>query len=64
MSLIRSSDRSLVYYSITKVIEDSVYAPNTLPYVVYDVIETLIGQLNDKQLKEVEDIIVNQFGED
>ncbi len=31
---------------------------------VYDVLDVLISTLNDKQLEEIEDIIVNQYSED
>ena len=30
---------------------------------VYDILEVLISLLNDKQLDEVEDLIVNQYGD-
>ena len=30
---------------------------------VYDILELLISLLNDKQLDEVEDLIVNQYGD-
>ena len=67
MPMIRSSHRSLVYYACTNVIEQSVDEPNELCKVapkMYEVIEMLVGQLSEDQLNEVEDIIVNQFGED
>ena len=32
--------------------------------VVYDVLDVLISLLNDKQLEEIEDVIVNQYAED
>ena len=67
MSMIRSSHRSLVYYACTNVIEQSVDEPDELCIVapmMYRVIEMLVGQLSEDQLNEVEDIIVNQFGED
>ena len=31
---------------------------------VYDVLDVLISTLNDKQLEEMEDVIVNQYSED
>ena len=31
---------------------------------VYDVLDVLINTLNDKQLEEIEDVIVNQYSED
>ena len=31
---------------------------------VYDILEVLISNLNDKQLDIMEDLIVNQYGED
>ena len=31
---------------------------------VYDVLDVLISLLNDKQLEEIEDVIVNQYAED
>jgi hypothetical protein len=31
---------------------------------VYDVLDAIVGILNNSQLNEVEDIIVNQYGED
>ena len=31
---------------------------------VYDVLDVLISLLNDKQLEEMEDVIVNQYSED
>ena len=31
---------------------------------VYDILEVLISNLNDKQLEEIEDVIVNQYSED
>ena len=67
MPMIRSSHRSLVYYACTNVIEQSVDEPDELCKVapmMYRVIEMLVGQLSEDQLNEVEDIIVNQFGED
>ena len=64
MPMIRSSHRSLVYYAATNIIEKSVDEPTEIPKEVYDVIEMLVGQLTEDQLNEVEDIIVNQFGED
>ena len=30
---------------------------------VYDVLDVLISTLNDKQLEEIEDVIVNQYAE-
>ena len=31
---------------------------------IYDILDVLISLLNDKQLDEIEDIIVNQYAED
>ena len=31
---------------------------------IYDILDVLISLLNDKQLDEIEDIIVNQYSED
>ena len=31
---------------------------------IYDILDVLISLLNDKQLEEIEDVIVNQYAED
>ena len=31
---------------------------------IYDILDVLISLLNDKQLEEIEDVIVNQYSED
>ena len=46
-----------IYYELVSIIERDSDA-------VYDILDVLISSLNDKQLDIMEDLIVNQYGED
>ena len=46
-----------IYYELVSIIERDSEA-------VYDILETLIDTLNDKQLDVIADVIVNQYSED
>ena len=45
-----------IYYELVSIIERDSDA-------VYDILDVLISNLNDKQLDIMEDLIVNQYGE-
>ena len=49
--------RTAIFTELCKVIEEDSYA-------IYDILDALVGSLNDKQLDEITDVIVNQFSED
>ena len=46
-----------IYYELVSIIERDSDA-------IYDILDVLISSLNDKQLDIMEDLIVNQYGED
>ena len=46
-----------IYYELVSIIERDSDA-------VYDILDVLISNLNDKQLDIMEDLIVNQYGDD
>ena len=46
-----------IYYELVSIIERDSDA-------IYDILDVLISNLNDKQLDIMEDLIVNQYGED
>ena len=46
-----------IYYELVSIIERDSDA-------IYDILEVLISNLNDNQLNIMEDLIVNQYGED
>ena len=46
-----------IYYELVSIIERDSDA-------IYDILDVLISNLNDNQLNIMEDLIVNQYGED
>jgi len=48
--------RTAIFTELCKVIEEDSYA-------IYDILDAVVGTLNDKQLDEISDVIVNQYGD-
>ena len=54
--MIKYDKRTAIFTELCKVIEEDSYA-------IYDILDAIVGTLNDKQLDEITDLIVNQYGE-
>ena len=48
--------RTAIFTELCKVIEEDSYA-------IYDILDAIVGTLNEQQLNEISDVIVNQYGE-
>ena len=48
--------RTAIFTALCKVIEEDSYA-------IYDILDAIVGTLNEQQLNEISDVIVNQYGE-
>ena len=49
-------NRTAIFTELCKVIEEDSYA-------IYDILDAVVGTLNEQQLNEISDVIVNQYGE-
>ena len=54
--MIKYDKRTAIFTELCKVIEEDSYA-------IYDILDAVVGTLNDKQLDEISDVIVNQYEE-
>ena len=48
--------RTAIFTELCKAIEEDSYA-------IYDILDAVVGTLNEQQLNEISDVIVNQYGE-
>ena len=54
--MIKYDKRTAIFTELCKVIEEDSYA-------IYDILDAIVGTLNEQQLNEISDVIVNQYGE-